>query len=166
MERLGKKRADAQYFRNSEKQGKIYMIVFIFLFLVLKKIIFRLVWSLQFHHLIKRACMLSRIWLIITLWITVAHRLLCPWDSPGKNAGVSAISSFRGSSPPRDGTWVSSIVRQTLYQWATWEGPREERWVNRHWGSKKKTSKSSFMKLIQFQVLIPKKTKDDRTKTK
>ena len=25
-------------------------------------------------------------------------RLLCPWDSPGKNAGVVAISSSRGSS--------------------------------------------------------------------
>ena len=29
----------------------------------------------------------SHVWLIVTLW-TVAHRLLHPWDSPGKNIGV------------------------------------------------------------------------------
>ena len=29
-------------------------------------------------------------------------RLLCPWDSPGKNTGVVALSSSRGSSQPRD----------------------------------------------------------------
>ena len=27
-------------------------------------------------------------------------RLLCPWDSPGKNAGVAAMPSSRGSSGP------------------------------------------------------------------
>ena len=35
-------------------------------------------------------CMLSRfslVWLFVTLW-TVASRLLCPWDSPGRNIGV------------------------------------------------------------------------------
>ena len=34
-------------------------------------------------------------------------RLLCPWDSPGKNAGVGAIPFSRGSSWPRDRTWLS-----------------------------------------------------------
>ena len=29
----------------------------------------------------------SRVLLFVTLWI-VASRLLCPWDSPGKNTGV------------------------------------------------------------------------------
>ena len=29
----------------------------------------------------------SRVWLCTTLW-TAAQRLLCPWDSAGKNAGV------------------------------------------------------------------------------
>ena len=32
-----------------------------------------------------------------------------------------AISSFRGSSQPRDWTPVSCIGRQILYHWATWE---------------------------------------------
>ena len=37
-------------------------------------------------------------------------RLLCPWDSSGKNTGVGYISFSRRSSQPRDQTWVSSIV--------------------------------------------------------
>ena len=35
-----------------------------------------------------------------------------------------ALSSSRGSSLPRNQTWVSCIeCRQTLYHWATWEAP-------------------------------------------
>ena len=34
-------------------------------------------------------------------------RLLCPWDSPGKNAGVGGHALLRGSSRPRDWTRVS-----------------------------------------------------------
>jgi hypothetical protein len=33
-----------------------------------------------------RSCF-NHVWLCATLW-TVAPRLLCPWDSPGKNTGV------------------------------------------------------------------------------
>ena len=33
-----------------------------------------------------------------------------PWDSPGKNTGVGAISFSRGSSRPRDRTRVSCIA--------------------------------------------------------
>ena len=49
------------------------------------------------------------------LWPT---RLLCPWDSPGKNTGVVAITYSRESSQPRDRTWVSvsCIGRWILYQ--------------------------------------------------
>ena len=36
-------------------------------------------------------------------------RLLCPWDSPGKNSGVVAMPSSRGSSRPRDKTRVSFV---------------------------------------------------------
>ena len=32
-----------------------------------------------------------------------------------------AISSFRGSSPPRDQTHISCTGRRILYYWATWE---------------------------------------------
>ena len=31
----------------------------------------------------------SHVQLFLTLWI-VAHRILCPWDSPGKNTAVVA----------------------------------------------------------------------------
>ena len=34
-------------------------------------------------------------------------RLLCPWDSPGKNTGVGAMPSSKGPSQPRDQTHVS-----------------------------------------------------------
>ena len=37
-----------------------------------------------------------------------------------------AISFFRESSRPRDGTCVSCIGRQVLYDWATWEPPGTE----------------------------------------
>ena len=33
--------------------------------------------------------------LFVTLW-TVAHRVLCPWDSPGKNTGVHGHALFQG----------------------------------------------------------------------
>ena len=35
-----------------------------------------------------------------------------------------AISSFRGSPPPRDWTCISCIGRRILYHWATWEGEK------------------------------------------
>ena len=37
-------------------------------------------------------------------------RLLCPQDSPGKNTGVVAIPSSRGSSRPRDQTCLSCLL--------------------------------------------------------
>ena len=39
-----------------------------------------------------------------------SSRLLCPQDSPGKNTGVAAISSSRGSSRPRDQTCISCLL--------------------------------------------------------
>ena len=44
-------------------------------------------------------------------------RLLCPWDSPGKNTGVVCISSSRVSSQPRDQTCVSCIRGKSLTRW-------------------------------------------------
>ena len=57
---------------------------------------------------------LSCAWLCATLW-TVAARVLCPWDSPGKNTGVGChfllqgILLTQGSNP---GLWH---CRQMLY---------------------------------------------------
>ena len=49
-------------------------------------------------------------------------RLLCLWDSPGKNTVV--ISSTRGSSwltNRTDASCISCVGRQILYHCATWE---------------------------------------------
>ena len=49
------------------------------------------------------------------LWPT---RLLCPWDSAGRNTGVGCHASHRGSSRPRDRTCVSCVSyigRRVLY---------------------------------------------------
>ena len=54
--------------------------------------------------------------LLYVLWVLVVSdslrshelepaRLLCPWDSPGKNTGVGSHSLLRVSSWPRGGTW-------------------------------------------------------------
>ena len=47
-------------------------------------------------------------------------RLLCPWNSPGKNTGVSCHFLFRGSSRPRDQTLILHC-KWILYLWATRE---------------------------------------------
>ena len=52
-------------------------------------------------------------------------RLLCPWTFPGKTTlEWVAISSFRGSSQPRDGTLIG---RQILYHCTIW-APRS--WIS------------------------------------
>ena len=67
----------------------------------------------------------SRVWLFAAPH-TVAHRLLCPRYSPGKNTGWVVMPSSRGSTWPRDRThssYVSCTGRQVLYTSATWEDP-------------------------------------------
>ena len=46
-------------------------------------------------------------------------RLLYPLNSPGKNTGMGCISFSRGSSWPRDRTWVSCIAGGFFTVWAT-----------------------------------------------
>ena len=64
--------------------------------------------------------LLSHVWL---LWPHGPQpvRLLCPWDSPGKNTGVGCHSSSRESSQPRDQTHIPCIGRRMLYHWVTRE---------------------------------------------
>ena len=47
-----------------------------------------------------------------------ASRLLCPWDSPGKNMEWVAISFSRGSSWPRNRTLVSWSAGRFFTDWA------------------------------------------------
>ena len=54
-------------------------------------------------------------------------RLLCPWDSPGKNTEWVAIPISRGSSQPRDQTWVSCVSCSAdgfFTCWALREAPK------------------------------------------
>ena len=61
----------------------------------------------------------SRVWLFVTLW-TVAHQLLCPWDSPGKDTVVGChallqgIFQTQGSKSPALADWFFTTR-------ATWE---------------------------------------------
>ena len=48
---------------------------------------------------------------------SVATRLLCPWNFPGKNTGVGSHFLLQGSSGPRDWTQVSCIGRHIMYHW-------------------------------------------------
>ena len=48
-------------------------------------------------------------------------KLLCPWDSSGKNNGVGCHSFSRRSSRPRDGTRVSRIADKIVTVWITRE---------------------------------------------
>ena len=68
------------------------------------------------------ACVLShfsRVQLFVTLW-TVVCQALCPWDSPGRNTGVSCHFLLQGIFLPLDRTHSSSIScmgRRILYHW-------------------------------------------------
>ena len=48
-------------------------------------------------------------------------KLLCLWNSPGKNTGVCYHSLPGGSSQPRDWTWVSWIAGRLFTVWVTME---------------------------------------------
>ena len=70
------------------------------------------------------ACVLSHFsydWLLTTLWPVA--RLLCPWDSPGKNTGVDengiglSILQDAGSSQPRGQTGVSYVYLHWQADW-------------------------------------------------
>ena len=47
----------------------------------------------------------------VTLW-TVAHRLLCPWDFPGKNTGESGLPFPSPGDFPNPGMEPGSPVLQ------------------------------------------------------
>ena len=63
--------------------------------------------------------------LSVTLW-TTDPRVLCPWNSPGKNTGEGSHSLLQGNLP-HPGTepisWVSCMAGKFLTHWASWEAP-------------------------------------------
>ena len=60
--------------------------------------------------------LLSHVWPFATPW-TAAARLLCPWDSPGKNTGVSCHFLLQGLFPTQGSAWVSCIAGRLLTVW-------------------------------------------------
>ena len=72
------------------------------------------------------ACMLnhfSHVWLFANLW-TVAHWLLCPWDSPGKNTGVGCHALFQGIFLNQE-TLSPALAGRFFTTSATCEAPSE-----------------------------------------
>ena len=68
---------------------------------------------------------LSHVWLVVTAW-TIAHRLLCPWDFPGKNTGVGCHFFLQGIFPDQGSNLCLLCLtywQAVLYHWATWEAP-------------------------------------------
>ena len=63
---------------------------------------------------------LSRVRLFATPW-TVATRLLCPQDSPGKNIGVGCYALLQGIFPTQGLNPGLLYCRQILYHWPTRE---------------------------------------------
>ena len=62
----------------------------------------------------------SRVWLFATMW-TVAHRLLCPQDSLGKNTGVGCCVLLQGIFLTQGSNWCLPHCRWILYHWAIGE---------------------------------------------
>ena len=63
--------------------------------------VFKLWWNLQVSGINWGVCVLGRftcVWFYVTPW-TVAHWLLCPWDSLVKNTGVGCRFLLQGIFP-------------------------------------------------------------------
>ena len=66
---------------------------------------------------------------LILRWRSLSHiwlGLLCPWNSLGKNTGVSSLSLLQVSSQPSNQTQVSHIAGSVFTIWATREA--QENW--------------------------------------
>ena len=75
-------------------------------------------WQWKCQFLTNDAFMIScfsRVWLFVMLW-TVP---LCPWDSLGKNTGVSCHFLFQGIFPTQGAN--PNLLHWLFTYWATWE---------------------------------------------
>ena len=68
--------------------------------------------------------LLSCVRLFVTPW-TVAARLLCPWDFPGKNTGVGGHFLLQGIFPTQGLNPHLLLGRWVFYYCATWEAQAE-----------------------------------------
>ena len=54
----------------------------------------------------------------------MAHQILCPWDSPGKNTGMSCRALLQGIFPTQGSKPGLPHCRQILYQRSCQRGPK------------------------------------------
>ena len=64
---------------------------------------------------------LSEVWLFTNLWAIACTRALCPWNFPGKNAGVGYHFLLQGIFLTQGQNWCLLHCGQILYRWAAWE---------------------------------------------
>ena len=69
--------------------------------------------------------LLSSVWLFATPW-TVATRLLCPWNSPGKNTGVGSYSFYQRIFWSQGLNLVLPQCRQIRYHLSHQGSPSDE----------------------------------------
>ena len=92
------------------------------------KVLQRFIWILENIYILNmkvKMLALSPVPLFVTSW-TVSARLLCPWNSPSDNTGLSSHFLIQESSQPRDPTQVSCTAGRFFAIWAT----REDHTVN------------------------------------
>ena len=78
-------------------------------------------------------------------------RLLCPWDFPGKNAGVFCHFLLQGLFSIQESNPCLLCLlhgRQILYHWATWESPAI---LNRVYLKVKVPTSAGSWKKLEFQ---------------
>ena len=64
---------------------------------------------------VAHTCMLTHVQLFATPWTTRPARLLCPWNSPGKNTGVGCLSLLQGIFPIQGSKSSLLNCRRVLY---------------------------------------------------
>ena len=71
----------------------------------------------------------SRVRLFTTVWSVVRQAPLCPWNSPGKNTGVSSLSLLQGIFLTQESNQGLPHCRWILYQLSYQGSPRILEWV-------------------------------------
>ena len=96
---------------------------------------------------------LSRVWLFATPW-TVAIRLLCPWNSPGKNTGVACHSLLQGIFLTQGSNQGLSHCRQILHHLSHQGSPWQNKVLEIQIPPRFELSPMSQWLTVQFYVAI------------
>ena len=95
----------------------------------------------------KRKCQLSVVSDSVTIW-TVACRLLCPWNSPGKNTGVGSYSLLQGIFLTEGSNSGLLRCRQILYHRSHNTWLTGVFFPDRRWETSKSTTRSRQMRTV------------------